>query len=664
VPTRKNRLSQFWQELKRRKVIHVITVYAGAAFVIIELINNITGPLSLPDWTPTLIIILLFIGFPLAAIFSWIYDIRPDEGIVKTGPIDKVKPEDIPKPSNSWKIASYISFVVIVGLILLNIIPRAKSNRKVLEKSIAVLPLEYLSEDPNKEYLANGMLDAITGYLSMIEGLRVMPRTSVEQYRENRKSAKDIGEELDVSYLVEGSFLMIEDQVKLTIQLVVAQEGDHVFFKEYNRNYKDIIVVQSEVAQTIAKEIEVAITPEEKKRIEKVPTGNLTAYDYYQRGYEKLWSWWVDQDSFALAQAEVLFNRALAYDSTYAKAYAGLAWINWDKLGYWEVYYSDNYLDSVLLYADIALSFDNQLAEALEVKGSYYNAIGKIDQAIEEFEKAIKSNPNFWEAYEDLGGLYLAQEKYYLGLENLYQASILHRGKYLPELFMGIALAYRYSGFEEESKVYRIEKLKLDGDTAWYLRNLSYTGRFTGNYSEAIRTLEDVYATDSSDIMVLNDLGYYQMISGQYEQSLKYYKKYIERLKASGDTSIFDNHRIGWVFWQNGYKEEAESFFNEMIKSSNKLKLERPVSRNYYTYYDLAGVYAFRGEKDKAYEHLRIFNQKQGMPKWMVILIKDDPMFDSIREEPEFQQIVHDVEAKYQAEHERVRKWMKENDML
>ena len=116
-----------------------------------------------------------------------------------------------------------------------------------------------MSEDPNKQYLANGVLDAITGHLSMIEGLRVMPRTSVEQYRENRKSAKEIGEELDVSYLIEGSFLMIDDQVKLTIQLVVAEEGDHVFFREYDINYNDIIAVQSEVVQTIAKEIAVCI---------------------------------------------------------------------------------------------------------------------------------------------------------------------------------------------------------------------------------------------------------------------------------------------------------------------------------------------------------------------------------------------------------------------
>ena len=137
-----NKLSQFWQELKRRKVTRTITVYAAAAFVILELTDIVAPSLGLPDWTPNLIIILLIVGFIIAVILSWIYDLHPEGGIVKTEPAEKVKAEDMPKSSNSWKIASYISFVVIVGLIVLNIIPRS-NNKKILEKSIAVLPLEY-----------------------------------------------------------------------------------------------------------------------------------------------------------------------------------------------------------------------------------------------------------------------------------------------------------------------------------------------------------------------------------------------------------------------------------------------------------------------------------------------------------------------------------------
>jgi hypothetical protein len=124
-------------------------------------------------------------------------------------------------------------------------------------------------------------------------------------------------------------------------------------------------------------------------------------------------------------------------------------------------------------------------------------------------------------------------------------------------------------------------------------------------------------------------------------------------------------HRIGYVYWKNGYKKEADFYFDKQVEYCNNLvKSGRPYAQLYYTYYDLAGVYAFRGEKEKAYENLRSFNQRQRMPLWMAILIKNDPLFDNMRNEPEFQQIVWDVNAKYQAEHNRVGKWLEEQKML
>jgi len=123
-------------------------------------------------------------------------------------------------------------------------------------------------------------------------------------------------------------------------------------------------------------------------------------------------------------------------------------------------------------------------------------------------------------------------------------------------------------------------------------------------------------------------------------------------------------HRVGYVYWQNGYKEKADYYFNKQLEFCNEIiEVGRKPHQNIDVYYYLAGIYIFRGDKEKAYENLRIFNQKQRFGIWMVTLIKNDPLFDSIRDEPEFQQIVRDVEAKYQAEHERVRKWLEEQGM-
>ncbi len=666
MPDSPNKLSQFWQELKRRKVVRVITVYAAAAFVILELVSIIVEPLKLPEWFLPVVIVLLCIGFIIAIILSWIYDIKPEGGIVKTEPAHRVKAEDQPASSNSWKIASYISFLVIVAFVVFYLVGNNKKSFDIskLEKSIAVLPLKYLSEDPNKQYLADGVLDAITQHLSMIEGLRVMPRTSVEQYRENKKSAKEIGEELDVSFLIEGSFFMIEDQVKLTIKLVVAEEGDHVFSEDYDRNYEDIFAVQSEVAKTIAKEIEVAITPEEKQRIEKVPTTSLKALDFYQRGTEEHNHYWLDNNNKeALERAEDFYYKALDYDSTFALAYIGLTNVYQDK-HFWETYLSEDFLDSVLILADIALSYDNQLADAYNKKGYYYSQKGKNDQAIAEFEKAIKFNPNDWSAYNMSANLYNMSDDKIKTLGNRYKAASLNHGLELPSILRKIGEAYYCAGFNEKSKYYYQEALKLHSDSVSYYYDLMLSERVLGNFEKAIEFGEKGYVQDSLRTELLYILGEIHMYLGQYEESLKYYNKLVNRFKSQG-IPIRYSGVIGYVYWVNGYKDEAEYYFNEQINYSSRIiELDREFVNKFWEYYHLASVYAFTGQKNKAYENLNIFNQRQKMCLYEVIVINNDPLFDSIRDEPEFQQIVRDVEAKHQAEHERVRKWLEENDML
>jgi len=246
MPTNPNKLSKFWQELKRRNVVRVITVYAGAAFVIIELINNITEPLRLPEWTPTLVIVLLAIGFPIVIIFSWIYDIHPEGGIVKTDPAEKVKAEEIPMSSNGWKIASYFAFAVIIALILLNIIPRINqiNGVEIVDKSIAVLPFINDSPEETEMYFINGTMESILDNLCKIEDLRVVSRTSVEQYRNNSKPVQTIAKEMNVSYVLEGSGLKHGDNIRLTIQLVDAINDQHIWSNIYNRKSEEIFNLQ------------------------------------------------------------------------------------------------------------------------------------------------------------------------------------------------------------------------------------------------------------------------------------------------------------------------------------------------------------------------------------------------------------------------------------
>jgi tetratricopeptide (TPR) repeat protein len=242
------------------------------------------------------------------------------------------------------------------------------------------------------------MMDAITLHLSKIKDLHVMSRTSVEQYRGTTKTTRTIGQELDVAYLLEGSFQKYGDDTKLIVQLIKASEESHAWANEYKIKWRDVFALQSDVAKEIASELNAVISPQEKQLIEKTPTTNLTAYDFFQRGREEHMEYMSGSSREALESAEDLYHKALEYDSKFAQAYTGLAIAYWNK-HYWSDYFSENFLDSALILADIALTYDNQLSEAYSIKGVCYYQIGKYDKAFEELDKALKFNPNDWMAY-------------------------------------------------------------------------------------------------------------------------------------------------------------------------------------------------------------------------------------------------------------------------
>ena len=262
--------------------------------------------------------------------------------------------------------------MVIVGLIVLNIIPRArkKTGAEFLDKSIAVLPFINDSPEETDMYFINGTMESILDNLCKIKDLRVVSRTSTEQYRDNPKPIPIVGKEMNVSYVIEGSGLKQDENIRLTIQLIDAVHDQHLWSRTYDRKISQIFELQSEIAQLVAEEIKAAITPEEKERIEKIPTSSLKAYDYYQRGQEEFMKYVMDRSNReAMTHAEEFYKNALELDSAIAPAYVGLAKIYAAK-NYWKEYFSENFLDSGLILSDKALSFDPQLSEAYSLRGN------------------------------------------------------------------------------------------------------------------------------------------------------------------------------------------------------------------------------------------------------------------------------------------------------
>jgi Flp pilus assembly protein TadD len=478
-----------------------------------------------------------------------------------------------------------------------------------------------------------------------------------------------------VNYIVEGSGQKYGNTIRLRVQLIDARHDKHLWAKSYENEIKetrDIFSIQSQVAQAIAGELKAIITPEEKKLIEKTPGTSLTAYDFYQRGRDEHIKYRLDNSNIgALVEAVNFYNKALRIDSTFARAYAGLAIAYVDKNSFSKTsYFSKNYLDSTLILADRALKFDNQLAEAYYARSAYYFFTGKTEQATREGYKALDYNPNYWEIYRaasimflnDINNLDIVK-----GIESLHKAVNINRGKELPFLLRDLGLAYIWNaGFPEKGNYYNIEALKLDNDSASYFNFLAKNEWLKGNFKGAIVYYSKCYRIDNNNKEYSFLMGECNMFAGIEKESLKYYKEYDERLKVSGELRLGGLHRIGYAYWKNGFKKESEYYFGEQKKQCEESIKKNLAYANMTlgAYYDLAGVSAFMGEKEKALQNLREWSKIPVCPLWWLTLLKNDPLFDNIKNEPGFLQIVKEMESKYQLEHERIKKWLIEHGMM
>jgi TolB-like protein len=611
----------------------------------------------------------------LNIVLKWYLKYRISGKEIKTRPMEEIKQEIKGNfPIKRKKIVTgkrmvgltvgliIISAIALAVLFLTDIIGRGSQSEGV-DKSVAILPFHNDSPDEENVYFINGMMEAILDNLCKIEDLKVISRTSVEQYRNTTKSIPQIAKELHVRYILEGSGQKYQDKINLTVQLLDAANDKHIWSSPYNREVNDIFLVQSEIAQLIAIELKALITPEEKQLIEKTPTTSLTAYDFFRRGKEEHWKYIIVGDKEALDKAEDLYYKALEYDSAFAQAYAGLAWVYRMK-NFWTDYFSKNFLDSTLLLANIALSFDAQLSEAYTIRGAYYYQLGKSEQAIAEAEKATRLNPNDGLAYFIKGFLY-SNLDFIKSIENFDKAIFFIRGSQLPTLLINLGWVYHQTGFIEKFRDCVQEALKLDNDSLSYYANLAKSENLQNNYRKALELYKKSFAIDSTNISIIRDIGMNYMFLGDYKESLGYFKKYLEKLENSGEIYLNGMHRIGYIYWQNGYKEEADYFFNKQLDYCNEaIELGREYGQNLNAYYDLAGIYAFRGERDKAYKNLEKFSQRQCMSFYTARFLTYDPLFSSIRNEPEFQKIITDIEAKYMSEHEKVEKWLEDQGML
>src|SRR5213082_477118 len=250
----------FFAELKRRNVYRVAIAYAVVAWLLMQVASQIFPFFEIPSWAVRLVVLLLILGFPIALVLAWAFDLTP-EGLKRTEWADR-------RPSRSSR----------------NKAGRQTKSVKVPAKSIAVMPFENRSEDKANAYFADGIQDEILTLLSKIADLKVISRTSTQQYQGTPRNMREIAKQLGVATILEGSVQKAADQVRVNVQLVNAQTDCHLWAETYDRRLTDIFGVESEIAETIADTLQAKLTGSEKKQMSKKTTQNPEAYELYLRG--------------------------------------------------------------------------------------------------------------------------------------------------------------------------------------------------------------------------------------------------------------------------------------------------------------------------------------------------------------------------------------------
>jgi TolB-like protein/AraC-like DNA-binding protein len=562
----------------------------------------------------------------------------------------------------SWRIIAIISGISL-ALFLMIFYAYAANHRVNPEISIAVLPFINLSNDITDQYIYDGVLEEIFNNLGKIKELRVISHTSVEQFRNTKTDAREIGKDLDVNYIVEGSGQKIGSHSILRVQLIEVPADKHIWTGSYDLEFMetaDLFRQISRIAQSIASEVGATITPDEKGLIEKIPTQNKMAYNLYQKAnsYEKEYE--KNRDLSSYHTAVNLYNAALEIDTAFARAYSGLA------LAYWSRYYSESYfkqkfLDSCITLADKALLFDDRLDEAYYIKGSYFREKGEIEKALKNYDKALEINPNYSLAYIYRGTMlaYISFD-YIKGLDNFYKALDLTRGSDRTSMLFSLVNLYYNCGFFEKAKYFLEEATKLSGDSSRYFFHLSWMEFGQGNFEEALKYHMRINMFDSTYI---EDQLIYDIPPGHLNDAYNHALKEIENYKRSGRVN-FDTYRIGFTLIQAGKFNEGESYINQHIKDCEDIiRLNREGGQKKFAQYDLACIYAFKGDKDKAFGYLEEYCNRSYSRPIEISLTKNDPMFANIRNDDRFKNLVKKMEANYQSEHDRVRRWLEKEGL-
>jgi TolB-like protein len=401
----------FFSELKRRNVYKVAVAYAVVAWLVIQAASIFFPAFNAPQSAMQIVILILVVGFPIALVSSWAFEIT-SEGIKLESEIDPKK--SISKKTGRKIVGLTVAVAIIAtGLMIFQIVRPQLAARSqtassdsisIPTKSIAVLPFDNQSRDPDNAYFCEGVQDEILTRLAKIADLKVISRTSTQHFKSEPENLPQIAKQLGVAHILEGSVQKAGDQVRVNVQLVNGLNDAHLWADTYDRKLNDIFAVESEIAKAIADTLQARLSGSEKRAIAARPTENTEAHQLYLKGR----FFWNKRTANDLRKSIDYFQDAIAADPNYAPAYAGLADAYVLLPGYTAGTPRDCY-PKAMAAAKKALELDDTLAEAHTTLGmAIWSYEFDLSQANKEFRRAIELNPNYATGHQQYGNVTLA----------------------------------------------------------------------------------------------------------------------------------------------------------------------------------------------------------------------------------------------------------------
>lgn len=525
------------------------------------------------------------------------------------------------------------------------------------DKSIAVLPFKNESSDSSNLYFVNGLMESTLNNLQKIKDLRVISRSSVEKYRNTDKTIPEIAEELQVSYFVEGSGQKIGDQILLNIQLIEASTDGHLWAEQYNREVVDIFELQNEVARNIVSSIEVIVTPSELELIEKKPTENLLAYDYYLQALGPLNS----RTDEGLQQAIGLFEKAIEEDSEFSLAYANIA-ISYYFLEIFQI--EKLYTEKINSYADKALLYDSKSVEGLIAKSFYYLHTKEYKLALSHLEKALEYNPNSFFAIQMLADFYFRivpnSGKY---LEYALQGAQLDIAAddsvTLSYLYLNLSNAFIQNGFVDEAIMYVNKSLNHFPENyfAPYVKALIMYAK-EPNIERTKQSLIKEWKKDTTRLDILQEVANFYFYEENYDSAFYFFKKFVIAKEANGlDISPQEDIKIGKVYEKMGLDEQSRDFYQSYAEYCEN-------DQSIYKSASLAVKFANEGEIDLAIEQLNVFAMQDNFQYWMLVFLEIDPLINPLRGNPAFDDVMRKIEDRFRENQSRLKESLEDKGLI